>query len=98
MAWKEHKDAIQTCRDRIRKAKVQMEMTLVRDVKIRKVSMGMLIRRERPRTVQGRRRENWQQQSWGRLRYLTSSLPQFSLAIGLLMSLMSLKLQAGLGE
>ncbi len=51
MAWKEHRDAIQTCRDRIRKAKVQMEMTLVRDVKIRKVSMGMLIRRERPRRV-----------------------------------------------
>lgn len=33
MAWKEYKDVKQTCRDRIRKAKVHVELNLERNVK-----------------------------------------------------------------
>lgn len=33
MVWEEYKDAVQTCRDGIRKAKAQMESKLIKDVK-----------------------------------------------------------------
>lgn len=33
VAWGENSSAIQTCRDEIRKAEVQVEMNLVKDVK-----------------------------------------------------------------
>ena len=33
VAWKEYRAVVCVCRDRIRKAKVQMELNLVRDVK-----------------------------------------------------------------
>ena len=32
VAWEEYGDAVQMCRDGIRKAKAQMEMQLVKDV------------------------------------------------------------------
>ena len=33
VAWEEYSDPVWTCRDGIRKAKVQMELNLLRDVK-----------------------------------------------------------------
>jgi len=36
--WGEYRDAVQTCREGIRKAKVQMELNLVRNVKNNKRS------------------------------------------------------------
>lgn len=47
MSWEEYRDAIQTCRDGIRKAKAEMELNLVRDVKNNKGSTGTLVREER---------------------------------------------------
>lgn len=33
MAWKEYRDAIWTCREQIKKSKVEMELDLVKDEK-----------------------------------------------------------------
>ena len=33
VTWEEYRDVVQTCRRRIRKAKVQVELNLVKDVK-----------------------------------------------------------------
>ena len=36
VSWEEYRAAVRVCRDRIRKAKVQMELNLARDVKDKK--------------------------------------------------------------
>ena len=33
VAWEEYRDVVHMCRDRVRKAKAQIELNLVRDVK-----------------------------------------------------------------
>lgn len=47
VAWKEYRGVVQICRDRIRKAKVQMELNLARDVKSNKKGFYRYIDRRR---------------------------------------------------
>lgn len=52
MAWVEYGDAIWTCRDGLRKTKVQMDPNIVRHVKNNeRDSTAVLIRRDGSRTV-----------------------------------------------
>lgn len=47
VAWKEYRGVVQMCRERIRKAKVQMELNLARDVKSNKKGFYRYIDRRR---------------------------------------------------
>ena len=52
VAWEEYRTAVCMCRDRIRKAKAQAELTLARDVKDnKKGSTGTQAGRDRPKRV-----------------------------------------------
>jgi len=79
--------------------KRNIELNLVRDVKNHKkgfyryTSQKTQIKENIPSLIN----ENWLQQTWRRLRYLTSSLPWSSLRVRLPTSFMTLNLQAGAG-
>ena len=47
VSWEEYRAVVRVCRDRIRKAKVQMELNLVRDVKDSKKGFYRYIDRKR---------------------------------------------------
>ena len=47
MSWEEYRAVVHVCRDRIRKAKAQMELNLVREVKNNKQSFYRYIGRRR---------------------------------------------------
>ena len=47
VSWEEYRAVVHVCRDRIRKAKVQMELNLVRDVKDNKNGSYRYIGRKR---------------------------------------------------
>ena len=52
VTWEEYRDAVRTCRRRIRKAKAQIELNLARDVKNNKKTYYRYIgRRDRPKRV-----------------------------------------------
>ena len=47
MSWEEYRAVVRVCRDRIRKAKAQMELNLARDVKDNKKGFYRYISRRR---------------------------------------------------
>ena len=52
VTWEEYRDAVQTCRRGIRRAKAQAELNLVRDLKNKgRLSTGTFARRDRPKRV-----------------------------------------------
>ena len=79
--WEKYRDAIWICKDRIRKAKAQMEVNLVRDVTNNKKGFyrynGQL--RKAQKVYPLVRRDSWQQRTRKLLKYSMHSLPQKSL-------------------
>jgi len=64
-------DAVQTCRERIRKTKAHMELNLMRDVKDNKKEFYMYVgqKKKAKESIAPLRKENWIQQIWRKLRY-----------------------------
>ena len=71
VAWEEYRDAVRMCRDRVRKAKGQMELNLTRDVKNNKKEFYRYIgrRKQTKESVPPLINENWLPQTWKKLRY-----------------------------
>ena len=95
MAWKEYSSAIYTCRDGIMKAKVHVELNLVKDVKNTKKGFYRYAgqkKKTKDSVSPLINEKNLQQQTWRTQRYATRSLPRSSLRAKLPMSLMYLNL------
>ena len=98
MAWEEYRNAVQMCRDGIRKAKAWMELRLAKDAKNNKKEFYRYSAQKR------KAKENVSPliKKEGELvitdtRYSTTSLPQSSLPVRLPMALFSLGLQMKAG-
>ena len=81
------------CRDGIRKAKAQIEVNL--DVKNNKKGFYRYIRRRRQakESVPPLMKENWLPQTWKKLRYSISALPQSSPVVKFPVSVRTLNLE-----
>ena len=91
VSWEEYRALVHVCRDRLRKAKVQMEMNLARDVKDNKKGFYRYTGRRRqakesiPHLMKGNG-GTWLPQTQKKLRYSMSALPQSSQVVRLPMS------------